>query len=512
MVGLGTGLSRLTGFLRLLAMSWAIGQNRFSDGYNLANNTPNIIYDLILGGVLSATLVPVFVDHLHDDDDEATNAVVTVAAAAMVAITVLALLAAPLIIRLYTLSADATDHYRTVSTDLLRWFVPQILFYGLTALATALLNARRHFTTPAFAPIINNLLVTALFFALPTINHGRVPTLDDMAKSPGLLALVGIGTTTGVIMMTVILWPALRRSGVRLKWRFQLKHPAVKKVFRLSVWTFGYVLSNQIALAIILILAGRKAAWVSAYNSAYIFFMLPHGLFAVTIMTTFTPDMAALTRSGDRAGLRNRMSLGIRMMTLVVLPASVGYVVLAKPIALTVLKHRALLTNEALVTAEVLQAFAIGLVGFCIYIFAMRVLYAMMNTRLPFYVNLFESILQVTLAVLFVDRWGVVGLAYAFSAAYTIGAVVALRVVYGKVVQRNGQAIVTSLTRMLAASVVMAGALVVVVRAVGSDSFSGSLARTVTGVCVGVPVYIGALAVVKSAELTELVGRFRRNR
>ena len=120
MVGLGTGLSRMTGFLRLLAMSWAIGQNRFSDGYNLANNTPNIIYDLILGGVLSATLVPVFVDHLHDDDDEATNAVVTVAASAMVAITVLALLAAPLIIRLYTLSADSTDHYRSVSTDLLQ--------------------------------------------------------------------------------------------------------------------------------------------------------------------------------------------------------------------------------------------------------------------------------------------------------------------------------------------------------------------------------------------------------
>ncbi len=510
-MGLGTGLSRLTGFVRLLMMGWAIGQTRLSDGYNLANNTPNIIYDLILGGVLSATLVPVFIEHLQEDDQEATSAVVTVAASAMVAITVLALLAAPLIIRLYTLSSHDSDHYRGVSTDLLRWFVPQIFFYGLTALATALLNARRRFTVPSFAPIINNLMVTGLFLALPSLNHGPHPALRNVADSPRLLAILGIGTTAGVVVMTLVLWPELRSAGVRIRWRFELKHPAVKKVFRLSLWTFGYVLSNQIALAVILILAGRHESWVSAYNSGYIFFMLPHGLFAVTIMTTFTPDMAALSRQDDRPGLRNRMSLGIRMMTLFVLPASVGYIVLAKPISLTVLKHGSLLASNALLTAEVLQAFAIGLVGFCIYIFAMRVLYAMMDTRLPFYINLFESVLQVVLAVIFVDRWGVVGLAYAFSAAYTVGAAIALRVVYGKVIQRNGQSIVTSLSRMLVASAIMAVALVAVMKLVGSNSFRGSLARGIAGLVVGIPVYVAALVFLKATEVGELSTKFRRS-
>ena len=169
LVGLGTGLSRFTGFIRLLAVSWALGYDRLSDGYNLANNTPNIVYDLVLGGVLSATLVPVFVEHLQDDDDEATSAVVSVAVAVLVAITVLAVLVAPLIIKLYTLRASDAEHYHEVATNLLRWFLPQILFYGFTALGTALLNARQQFKAPAFAPVLNNLWVSALFFLLPTI-------------------------------------------------------------------------------------------------------------------------------------------------------------------------------------------------------------------------------------------------------------------------------------------------------------------------------------------------------
>jgi len=153
-VGVGTGLSRLSGLIRVGALTFALGATALSDAYNLANTTPNIIYELLLGGVLSAALVPIFVEHDQLGDEDATNAVLTVAVIAMAVLTVIAILAAPLIVDVYTLrlsSAEAAAQAE-VAVPLLRLLLPQILFYGLMTLGTALLNARRSFFDPASAP------------------------------------------------------------------------------------------------------------------------------------------------------------------------------------------------------------------------------------------------------------------------------------------------------------------------------------------------------------------------
>ncbi|HEY5697532.1 MAG TPA: lipid II flippase MurJ, partial [Acidimicrobiales bacterium] len=170
-VGVGTGLSRLSGLLRVGALTFALGATALSDTYNLANTTPNIIYELLLGGVLSASLVPIFVEHDQRHDEDATNAVLTVAVLAMLALTILALLAAPFIVDLYTLrlsSANAAAQAE-VAVPMLRLFVPQILFYGLMTLGTALLNARRSFFAPAYAPILNNVVVIGVLLAFASV-------------------------------------------------------------------------------------------------------------------------------------------------------------------------------------------------------------------------------------------------------------------------------------------------------------------------------------------------------
>src|SRR5690606_21633001 len=136
-VATGTMLSRVTGLLRLMVFGWVIGQTALSDAYLIANETPNIVYDLLLGGVLSATLVPLFSTFVETDDEEATNVVITVATTLMVVLTVIAVAAAPLIFRLYTFTPDAgvdPDLLRQVGTMLARIFLIQILFYGLTGL------------------------------------------------------------------------------------------------------------------------------------------------------------------------------------------------------------------------------------------------------------------------------------------------------------------------------------------------------------------------------------------
>ena len=348
-VAAGTGLSRLTGAGRVVALAYALGQFRLTDAYNLANSTPNIIYELLLGGILTATLVPVFVRALDDDDEESVSAVASVVTAVLVALTVVATLAAPLLIRLYTLLAegDDVDLYRTQATHLAWFFIPQILFYGLTALATALLNARRSFTAPAFAPVLNNLVVIAALVALPHVVDGDI-TLEAASENRAIVWMLGVGTTGGIVAMTVALLPALRRTGIRLRWRPDVHHPAVRRVVRMSGWTAGYVAVNQVALLVVTALAaGQAKGDVSAYVMAFVFFQLPHGLLAVSLMTTFAPGLASSAGRGDLRAFRRRFGYGLRLLVFAVAPAAAGYVMLAHPVVSILLERGAFSSASA---------------------------------------------------------------------------------------------------------------------------------------------------------------------
>ena len=163
-VAAGTLLSRITGLLRVAVLAYAIGRATLADTYNIANSTPNIVYELILGGVLSATLVPLFVENLQRRDDRATSAIFTVAMTVLVILTGIAMVFAPLIARLYAVDTNGAERTAQVHvmTVFILWFLPQMIFYGFTALATALLNAHRRFVAAAFAPVINNVIVIAI--------------------------------------------------------------------------------------------------------------------------------------------------------------------------------------------------------------------------------------------------------------------------------------------------------------------------------------------------------------
>ena len=254
-VAAGTALSRVTGLLRVFVFAYVIGQTALADAYALANETPNIVYDLLLGGVLSATLVPLFTSFLGDDgrdaDAHATNVVITIAATLMAALTIVAVIAAPLVFRLYSIEvADAVDveTYRRVGTTLTRVFLVQILFYGLTGLANAYLNSRRRFLAAAWSPIAPNLVIIVTLLSLPGAGD-TAWTLDDVLTNDRLRWTLGLGATLGVASMAVIVVPAMIGAGLRFRPAWEWKHPAVRKLLALSGWTIGFVIANQIALA-----------------------------------------------------------------------------------------------------------------------------------------------------------------------------------------------------------------------------------------------------------------------
>jgi putative peptidoglycan lipid II flippase len=512
-VAAGTLLSRVTGLLRVVVLAAAIGKESLADTYNLANITPNIVYELLVGGVLAATLVPVFVDLLERRDDRSTSAVFTVTMTALTVFTAATMALAPLLARLFVLDEHGPDRSAQlhVLTILILCFVPQMIFYGFTTLASALLNARHRFVAAAFAPVLNNVvvIVALVVFVLRTSDRHR--TITDVARvrnDVGLLLLLGLGTTAGIVAMAVVLVPAVARAGVRLRYVLAWRDPAIRTILRLSGWTAGYVVTNQLAQLFVLILANKSAGNVSAYVYAFTFYVVPHGLLAVSIMTTMTPNLARRAAAGDTDGMRREFGLGLRYIIVLVLPASVLFAVLAQPMLGVIVRHQ-FTAHDAVVTADTLQAFAISLVPFSVYLYTMRAFYALKDTRTPFILNAFENALNVVLAIVLFPRYGVQGLALAWTGAYAAAAAGALVVLRRRIGGVPDAVVIRSALRAGVAVLVLAAVAAPLAGAIGRTSPAHALFATAAAGAAGTLVYVVGLIVLRSEELASLVGLVR---
>ena len=425
---------------------------------------------------------------------------------------VIAVLAAPLIFRMYSLltssSVDA-GKYHTAGTLLARIFLVQIFFYGLNAIGAAVLNARRRFFAAAWAPALSNLAIIASLLLVPGTVNNRVPQLDDVINNDKLRWTLGLGATIGIAVMAVALVPALAQASLRFRFNPSFGHPAVRSLRSLSKWALGYVVANQIAIIVIRNLLRGGSGDEDAYTKAFTWFVLPHGLLAVSITTTFLPELASAIKRKDQQAVIDRSSLGIRLIALVTLPAGFGLFVLRRAIVGAAFQHGKFTAANSLNTSRALAGFALGLVGFSIYLFVLRIFYAHQDARTPFVINVGENLLNIVLAVIFVDRWGLLGLGLSFALAYLIAALWALQVLRYKIPAFPLADIIASLWRMALAALVMGEVVWVAAQAVGSNSGSGAVIRVVVSTVVGTATYVGMLLVLKSPELTDLRSRLR---
>jgi putative peptidoglycan lipid II flippase len=510
-VGVGTALSRVTGFGRVAAIAYALGATKVSGVYAYANETPNILYELLLGGILTATLLPLFVRNLQDDDPDATNAVVTVATVALIGATIVGIALAPVIVRLYTLQVDGptADAQRELATVWLRCFMPQILFYGLTAIATGLLNARRRFAAAAFAPVLNNVVVIAIFVSLPRLVSGPI-TVERVLDDTQLVLWIGLGTTAGIAAMALALWPAVVRAGVRLRPRFAWRHAAVRTMFRLSSWTVGYVVANQVALWVVLVLANGRSSGAFVYLSAYVFFQLPHGLFAVSITTALQPELASAFVDGNLLGLRYRFARGLRLVLTLMVPAAALYVGLSQPIVAALLQRGAFDAGDTARVAETLLMFAVGLPAFSAYLYTQRGFYAMQDTRTPFLLNCFENALNIVAALVLFPALGVPGLALSFSVAYTAAALLSLAVMSRRIGGLRGRQVGSTAARALLVGAAVAGVTWWIARALGAATPAGAILTCLVAGAAGLLVAAAGLWALRVHELDDLRDAFGR--
>lgn len=502
-VAIGTAVSRLTGLLRVVVFGVIIGQTALADAFDGANNSPNSIYELLVGGLLSASLVPLFTRFAEDDDEEAKDAVISASLVVLLVATVLAVLAAPLVFRLFSLHPSPAvnpETFRRAGTMMSRIFLVQIFFYGLTAICSAVLNSRRRFFAAAWAPALSNVVTITLLMLIPFTRDGT-PKLQDVFNDPTFFWLFTLSATGGVMAMGLVLIPAMGRAGIPFRFRAGFSHPAVRTMASLSTWTFGFVVTNQVALVVVKNLARPGSGNQDAYSKAYTFFQLPHGLLAISIATTFVPELVRRVRVGDRNGFRDWTTSGIRWIMILTVPSSVAMVVLSKPIISTLLEHGHFSSGAAVNTAHALAGLSVGLVGFSIYIFALRGFYAHEDTRTPFFVNLFENGLNILFAALLVGRHGVLGLGLAFGLAYMVSALVVMWLLHTRHGAINWNGVVFIFTRTVAAAAVMGVAVWGIQAGLTARSGFTRLAELFMCVGAGFLVYVAGLTALRVPEM-----------
>ncbi|OKK03188.1 hypothetical protein AMK33_26215 [Streptomyces sp. CB02400] len=427
----GSIVSRGTGFARSAVVAAALGTiGPTADGYAVGNSLPTIVYMLLLGGALNAVFVPELVKAAKEHEDGGvayTDRLVTVCVAGLLTITATAVWAAPAIVDAYT---DYSGRQAAMTTAFARYCLPQIFFLGLFTLLGQVLNARGRFGAMMWAPVLNNLVVMAVFGLYLAFATGG----DTL--TPAETALLGWGTTAGIAVQALALLPALRAAGFRWRPRFDWRGSGLTRPLRSAFWLVLLVLANQAAYWVTTRLATTAGLdggpGYSAYNNAYVLWVVPHGIITVSLVTALMPRMSASAADGDTAALRRDVSQALRTSASAVVPAACVLLALARPVMDLVFGYGRTSADDTAAMAAILMAFAPGLVAMSGQYVLSRTFYSLSDTRTPFLLNLvivaLNAGLSVAAAQLLPARWAVTGMAAAYSVALCAGWAVTARV------------------------------------------------------------------------------------
>ncbi|GII63337.1 hypothetical protein Skr01_34220 [Sphaerisporangium krabiense] len=516
----GTMVSRVTGFVRTAVLASTIGVLALGDAYNVAFMIPMMLFDFLIGGVLSSVVVPMIVRAQKSDADGGRayeQRLMTVATLALIVIAALGVLFAPLLVDVITTDLDPVKTHVTVT--LTRYILPQIAFFGIGAIAGAILNTRDRFGAPMWAPVLNNIVVIAVGVAYHVVS-GAGANIREVTSSD--LALLGLGTTAGIVAQSIILIIAVHRVGFRFVPRFDLRNARLGEIGRMGAWTLAFVAFNQIGLTITTNLAtgatakagAAHVAGIASYSYAYQFFQLPYGIIAVSVITAMLPRMSRYAHEGQFGAIRQEFVSGVRLVSAAIVPAGLMLMVLGPAVAVLVFAHGSTSVDDALNIGTVLQVFGLALVPFSIYQLLLRVFYSFGDTRSPALIALGNVVVNASVGfVLYLTlppHLIVMGLALSFTLAYVLGGVVAWRLAAAKVVGGlGGRDVGVALSRMYLASIPAAALALAVLWATkqfaGITPLSSAIMLAVGGGA-GALIYLFTSQRMRIAEITSIIG------
>jgi putative peptidoglycan lipid II flippase len=431
-MAVGTIISRITGFIRNILAAAVLGTALLADTYNVANTMPNILYNLLVGGALTAIFVPQLIRSFSDPDGGHAFAskLVTTVSAVLLMLVAIGVVFAPILVRIYapefaTKGFESEFHLAVAFT---RYCLPQIFFLGLFTMLGQVANARGSFAPLMWAPIINNLIVIAVFVTV-LIN---APHLSSTNITSSQTQFLGWGTTLGVVIQALILIPVVRRTGISLRPKFGLD--GLGKSFSLAGWTLVYVLVSQLGYLVTVNVSTSAAVQTAKmgvqtgvgftpYVNAYLIMMLPYSIVTISIVTALLPHLSKLAIEKRHEEVKDQLIRAIKMVGVLTIPAAVAFMLFG-PLITRVL-YVGISKANAVYVGQVLVAFGFGLVAFSINIILIRGFNAFEDTKTQVPSILLINVISVALSylslVLLPSQWVTVGLGGAFSISYIIG-------------------------------------------------------------------------------------------
>lgn len=517
-MALGSLVSRGTGFLRQLMLTAALGAFAVGDAYTTALFIPQMVYEFLLGGILTSVLVPVLVRRRKLDGDGGqayAQRLLTLAVLALGAAVALAMLGAPWLAGIY--ASGRGEAFQQLVTALSYLLLPILFFSGLSALISAVLNTRGHFAAPMWTPILNNIVVI-LTCGLYIAFYGA-EVIDPGDMTPGRILLLGGGTLLGIAVQAIGLLPALRRVGFRWRPRFDFRELGLRELGRLGGWMFCYVAVNSIGLIVLINLLNQvegRSAGPIIYNNVFLLLMMAHGIVAVSIITALMPRMSAAAADGRFADMAADLSRSVRTVTAVLAPIAVCYAVLAEPIAVSLFDYGAA-RGDADAISPVLLVAALALIPFAVSQVFTFAFWAMPDTRTPALVNIPVVLLRILVQVLvfaaFSTSFLASGMMIGNGLSYVAAAVISAWLLRPRIGQLGFAAMARTFGRVLVAALGAALVGLVVIALLPGEAVAnrwlGFLEVAIGGAAIG-GTYLGLALLLRVGEVADMVALVRR--
>ena len=437
-MALGTIISRITGFVRGILVVAVLGTTLLADTYNVANTMPNILYNLLVGGALTAIFIPQLVrsfDHADGGDDFASRLITTISLILLVLVS-LGMFFAPALVRLYApeFFTVGFETEKDIAIAFTRYCLPQIFFLGLFTMLGQVANARGSFGPLMWAPIANNLVGIVLFGGFLIFSPGiNLSSITDFQ-----IALLGWGTTFSVVVQALVLVPVIKKLGISIKPRLGVS--GLGKSFTLAGWTLVYVLISQLGYLVTVNVATSAAVrsaqanietgvGYTPYTYAYFVMLLPYSIVTISIITAILPHISKLALDGKREEVKAQLVRAIRLVGVITVPSAVAFLLFGPLITQSI--FIGISDDDSRYIGYVLSALSFGLVAFSINLILIRGFNAFEDTRTQVISILVINIFSVAMSYFFLffvkTQWVTIGLGVAFSASYVIGLFVTLR-------------------------------------------------------------------------------------
>lgn len=436
-MALGTIISRITGFIRGILIVAVLGTTLLADTYNVANTMPNILYNLLVGGALTAIFIPQLVrsfDH-EDGGDGFASRLITTISLILLALVAIGVYCAPALVRLYApeFFTPGFEVEKEIAVAFTRYCLPQIFFLGLFTMLGQVANARGSFGPLMWAPIANNIVGIALFGGFLIVSSGiNVETITSTQ-----IQILGWGTTLSVVVQALVLLPVIKRLGIKL--RPQWGVAGLGKSFGLAGWTLLYVLISQLGYLVTVNVATSAAVrsaqegitrgvGYTPYTYAYYVMLLPYSIVTISIITAILPHISRLALARDNNEVRAQLIRAIKLVGVITIPSAVAFLFFGSFI--TEVIFVGIPIGDARYIGYVLSALSFGLVAFSINLILIRGFNAFEDTRTQvisiFIINLISVGLSYLFLQLLQNQWVTVGLGAAFSISYLVGLFITL--------------------------------------------------------------------------------------